>query len=50
MPTPVEKRVAPRPRDLCLAAIDAALAPYFDATNSPINERWLLAAGYTNIR
>ena len=28
----VEKRVAPRPRDLCLAAIDAALAPYFDAT------------------
>ena len=28
----VAKRVAPRPRDLCLAAIDAALAPYFDAT------------------
>ena len=30
----VEKRVAPRPRDLCLAAIDAALAPYFDATTA----------------
>ena len=28
----VAKRVVPRPRDLCLAAIDAALSPYFDAT------------------
>lgn len=28
----VAKRVAPRPRELCLAAIDAALAPYFEAT------------------
>ncbi len=31
-PDVVEKRVAPKARDLCLAAIDAALAPYATAT------------------
>ncbi|WP_310382118.1 D-tagatose-bisphosphate aldolase, class II, non-catalytic subunit [Rhizobium sp. 1399] len=31
-PGVVEKRVAPRARDLCLAAVDAALAPYAAAT------------------
>ncbi len=31
-PDVVEKRVAPRARDLCLAAVDAALAPYATAT------------------
>lgn len=31
-PSVISKQIAPRPRDLCLAAIDAALAPYFDAT------------------
>ncbi|MBB3657729.1 D-tagatose-1,6-bisphosphate aldolase subunit GatZ/KbaZ [Rhizobium sp. BK650] len=31
-PDVVEKRLAPKPRDLCLAAIDAALAPYAAAT------------------
>jgi D-tagatose-1,6-bisphosphate aldolase subunit GatZ/KbaZ len=33
-PDVVEKRVAPKARDLCLAAIDAALAPYAAATAS----------------
>ncbi|MGM4913822.1 D-tagatose-bisphosphate aldolase, class II, non-catalytic subunit [Rhizobium sp. 768_B6_N1_8] len=31
-PDVVEKRVAPKARDLCLAAVDAALAPYATAT------------------
>ncbi|MBB3593621.1 D-tagatose-1,6-bisphosphate aldolase subunit GatZ/KbaZ [Rhizobium sp. BK529] len=31
-PEVVEKRIAPKARDLCLAAIDAALAPYATAT------------------
>jgi D-tagatose-1,6-bisphosphate aldolase subunit GatZ/KbaZ len=31
-PDVVEKRVAPKARDLCLAAVDAALAPYVTAT------------------
>jgi D-tagatose-1,6-bisphosphate aldolase subunit GatZ/KbaZ len=31
-PDVVEKRVAPKARDLCLAAVDAALAPYAAAT------------------